>query len=258
MFGRILLIGLKIQIEARIFPMANEYGTGWFCVKIVSKYRRHLWKGCWLTLLILSETVVSISEDPFPFNNGNLRAHELKTLFAIRRNVVNVFRQLSKSEFASRDSSIITLPIRKRIGDSEEETAHRPTDSPGLLFYYLFEDWYTTYSLVSRREHQYAAELDRLVSVAEHDHHDSLTRVIATGDAGKSGTKPRRPTSSYWTAISSAQASIRKLRAHHRTGAQTARTDTGFIEELAHSFQSRLSGFLDAADIVGASDCGSG
>jgi hypothetical protein len=55
------------------------------------------------------------------------------------------------------------LPIRHRIGNSDEETAHRPTDAPGLLFYYLFEDWFTTYSLVTRREHGYASELDRLV-----------------------------------------------------------------------------------------------
>ncbi|KAF2804754.1 uncharacterized protein BDZ99DRAFT_525110 [Mytilinidion resinicola] len=134
----------------------------------------------WL-VLCEDKTVISIAEDPFPFSNGNLRAHELRTLFAIRRNLINVFRQLSKSECASRDSSIITLPIRKRIGDSEEETAHRPTDSPGLLFYYLFEDWYTTYSLVARKEHQYAAELDKLrqdmLVKAELSHVDRLHHI---------------------------------------------------------------------------------
>lgn len=116
----------------------------------------------WL-LFCEDKTVISISEDPFPFSNGILKASELKTLFVTRRNLVNVFRQLSKARIPSRESSIITLPIRNRVGDSEEETAHRSTDSPGLLFYYLFEDWYTTYSLVARREHQYAAQLDKLV-----------------------------------------------------------------------------------------------
>ncbi|KAF2182213.1 hypothetical protein K469DRAFT_728985 [Zopfia rhizophila CBS 207.26] len=115
----------------------------------------------WL-LLCEDKTVISISEDPFPFTDGELRGHELKTLFTIRRNLVNVFRQLSKAPTPLRESSIIMLPVRHRIGNSEEETAHRPTDSPGLLFYYLFEDWFTTYSLVTRREHGYAAELDRL------------------------------------------------------------------------------------------------
>ncbi|KAF2706874.1 hypothetical protein K504DRAFT_384788 [Pleomassaria siparia CBS 279.74] len=116
----------------------------------------------WL-LLCEDQTVISISEDPFPYiEGGRLQAHELRTLYTIRRNLVSVFRQLTKSPTPFRESSLIMLPIRHRIGNSEEETAHRPTDTPGLLFYYLFEDWFTTYSLVTRREHGYAAELDRL------------------------------------------------------------------------------------------------
>lgn len=115
----------------------------------------------WL-LLCEDKTVISISEDPFPFSDGRLQAHELRTLYTIRRNLVSVFRQLTKSPTPFRESSLVMLPIRHRIGNSEEETAHRPTDAPGLLFYYLFEDWFTTYSLVTRRDHGYAAELDRL------------------------------------------------------------------------------------------------
>ncbi|KAL5425674.1 hypothetical protein PMIN04_002450 [Paraphaeosphaeria minitans] len=116
----------------------------------------------WL-LLTEDKTVISISEDPFPFTNGNLQSCDLKTLYTTRRNLVSVFRQLTKAPTPLREVSLIMLPIRNRIGNSEEETAHRPTDAPGLLFYYLFEDWFTTYSLVTRREHGYAAELDRLV-----------------------------------------------------------------------------------------------
>lgn len=37
------------------------------------------------------------------------------------------------------------------------------SEASGLLFYYLFDDWYTTYALVARREQQYAAELEKLV-----------------------------------------------------------------------------------------------
>ncbi|KAL5393486.1 hypothetical protein DPSP01_000302 [Paraphaeosphaeria sporulosa] len=115
----------------------------------------------WL-LLTEDKTVISISEDPFPFTNGNLQSSDLKTLYTTRRNLVSVFRQLTKAPTPLREASLIMLPIRHRIGNSDEETAHRPTDAPGLLFYYLFEDWFTTYSLVTRREHGYAAELDRL------------------------------------------------------------------------------------------------
>lgn len=106
--------------------------------------------------------MISITEDPFPHSEGSLRAHELRTLYTTRRNLVNVFRQLTKAPTPLREVSVLMLPLRHRIGDSREESAHRASDAPGLLFYYLFEDWYTTYDLVSRREHGYAHELDRL------------------------------------------------------------------------------------------------
>ena len=122
-------------------------------------HAKRVWN--WL-LLCEDKTVISISEDPFPFSEGHLQAHELRTLYTTRRNLVSVFRQLTKSPTPFRESSLVMLPIRHRIGNSEEETAHRNTDAPGLLFYYLFEDWFTTYSFVTRREHGYAAELDRL------------------------------------------------------------------------------------------------
>jgi len=54
------------------------------------------------------------------------------------------------------------LPIRHRLGHSDEETAHRSTDVPGLLFFYLFADELTTYSLMARREHHYAGALNAL------------------------------------------------------------------------------------------------
>jgi Mg2+ and Co2+ transporter CorA len=122
-------------------------------------HAKRVWN--WL-LLCEDKTVISISENPFPFSEDRLQAHELRTLYTTRRNLVSVFRQLTKSPTPLRESSFIMLPIRHRIGNSDEETAHRNTDAPGLLFYYLFEDWFTTYSLVTRRERGYAAELDRL------------------------------------------------------------------------------------------------
>jgi hypothetical protein len=120
-------------------------------------------KRVWSWLVLCEDkTVISISEDPFPFQDEPLGSFDLKTLYTVRRNLVSVFRQLTRAPTPLRDVSLVKLPIRHRIGNSEEETAHRSTDAPGLLFYYLFEDWFTTYSLVTRREHGYAAELDRL------------------------------------------------------------------------------------------------
>ncbi|KZM18463.1 hypothetical protein ST47_g10382 [Ascochyta rabiei] len=122
-------------------------------------YGKRVWN--WL-LLCEDKTVISISEDPFPFANGEVHGWDLRMLYTIRRNLVNVFRQLTKAPTPLADAALTQLPIRHRIGHSEEETAHRATDTPGLLFYYLFEDWGTTFGLISRSEEGYSAELDRL------------------------------------------------------------------------------------------------
>jgi len=134
----------------------------------------------WL-LLCEDKTVISISEDPFPFANGALNKEDVKVLFTTRRNTVNVFRQLTKAPTPLREAALTQLPIRQRLGSSDEETAHRPTDAPGLLFYYLFEDWGATFDLISRREHGYAAELDRLrqemLQTANLTHVDQLHHI---------------------------------------------------------------------------------
>jgi hypothetical protein len=148
----------------------------------------------WL-LLCEDKTVISVSEDPYPFSNGELRAEDLKMLYTTRRNLVNVFRQLSKAPTPLRDTALVQLPIRNRVGNSEEETAHRNTDAPGLLFYYLFEDWGTTFNLISRRDHGYGAELDRLVSLKiSASKVNSLTLNTATRDVGQSRPNTHRPT----------------------------------------------------------------
>ena len=84
-----------------------------------------------------------------------------------RRNLINVFRSLSKVEDNREANPLVLLPIRRRLGDTKEETAHRDKDAPGLLFYYLFENWFNSYSLITRRESRYGIELERLVSTAD-------------------------------------------------------------------------------------------
>lgn len=107
--------------------------------------------------------MITVREDPFPSSNGLLGPQEQMVLMTVRRNLINVFRQLSKAQYTSRENPLNILPIRRRVGETEEETAHRSSDAPGLLFYYLFEDWYSAFNLVARREHRYAFELDELV-----------------------------------------------------------------------------------------------
>jgi hypothetical protein len=124
-------------------------------------HAKRVWN--WL-ILCEDQTVISISENPIPFVPGSLDSNDMRLLCTTRRNLVNVFRQITKVPTPLRNAALTQLPIRQRLGHSEEETAHRPTDAPGLLFYYLFEDWGATFNLISRHERGYAAELDRLVS----------------------------------------------------------------------------------------------
>lgn len=81
-----------------------------------------------------------------------------------RRNMINVFRSISSVEEAASASPLTLLPIRQRLGNTEEENAHRMSDAPGLLFYYLFENWFNSYSLVTRRDSRYGMELENIVS----------------------------------------------------------------------------------------------
>ena len=43
---------------------------------------------------------------------------------------------------------------------SENDTGE--ADSPSLLVYYLFDDWYSIYSLIAKSEHQYRVQLDKI------------------------------------------------------------------------------------------------
>ena len=122
-------------------------------------YGKRVWN--WL-ILCEDRTVISIGEDPYPTRNCLLTQHQQISLNIIRRNLINTFRQLSKARDGSHDPAQMQLPLRTRLGDTEEETMHRATDTPGMLFYYLFDDWLNTYSLIARREHRYARELNTL------------------------------------------------------------------------------------------------
>ena len=89
---------------------------------------------------------------------------EQAALEVIRYNLLNVFKQLSKvNDEETANNPMMALKIRSgaRVEDGRPITN---SDSPSLLFYYLFDDWHTSYSLVARREHQYGDQLEKLVS----------------------------------------------------------------------------------------------
>ena len=61
----------------------------------------------------------------------------------------------------------MALPIREGLSSGEDGVKGGRFaslgDASSLVFYYLFDDWYTSYSLVARREHRYSAQLEDLV-----------------------------------------------------------------------------------------------
>ena len=104
-------------------------------------------------------------ENPLPvsqaISNTNEEHDERTTLVLGRQSLLNSFRQLSKSNEQRKSTNpFMTLGIRS---GSQAIDGSLP-DAPGLLFYYLFDDWYSTYSLVIRDKNQYTAKLEKLVS----------------------------------------------------------------------------------------------
>lgn len=139
---------MNLKKAQRISQKARGYGPGWSSVTTVNHSRSE----SFTKYSLYSGTVVSIHE-----NRGN------SPLGNSRRNLINVFRQLSKISDAWRiDHPVNTLDIRPGVLSNQSSNV-TISDSPGLLFYYLFDDWYTTYALVSREEQQYGERLENLV-----------------------------------------------------------------------------------------------
>ena len=90
-------------------------------------------------------------------------AERPQDLAIIRRHIKHVLRRLSRPENPVReDNPIMTLTLRRDVNPGVIEPLSS-IESSNLLFYYLFDDWYTSYSLVARKEHQYGAKLEELV-----------------------------------------------------------------------------------------------
>jgi hypothetical protein len=114
--------------------------------------------------LTFSGTVLSIQENPYPDPTA-LSERELDALTAAsRRNIQLIFRGVSRQHSAtSENDSLVTIRVRP-IHDPDTSTASiKQEDGPSLLFYYIFDDWVSSYSLVAKREHGYSVDLDRLV-----------------------------------------------------------------------------------------------
>jgi hypothetical protein len=106
-------------------------------------------------------------ENPFPMGQAGLSSgeeHERHGALMYRgQSLLNSFEQLSKCNDPRKSlNPFMTLGIRSGV----QATDGTLSDAPGLLFYYLFDDWYSAYGLVIRDANQYALNLKKLVSSA--------------------------------------------------------------------------------------------
>ncbi|KAL4866466.1 hypothetical protein BDV12DRAFT_172845 [Aspergillus spectabilis] len=154
---------------------STDYGPRYTCIGYNSLYYvpkldmtnakglpdgRRLWT--WL-ILFDDGTVFSVQENPYPGTAASSET-ELKAVTAVsRRNIQLIFAGVSKKHSATSESdSLVTIRVRSFNDSGPEFASIKQEDGPSLLFFYIFDDWVSSYALVARREHKYGVALDNL------------------------------------------------------------------------------------------------
>ncbi|KAK2806477.1 hypothetical protein FQN50_005760 [Emmonsiellopsis sp. PD_5] len=163
------------QIANKIWHFASvDYGQKYLCVGYNSLHvvsgvdfqngpSRPEGKRVWTWLIVCDDgTVISIHENPFPPSTELPADKRQKALKVIRQNTTLVFSGISSLHIGSEHSNPLMTTYVRNFPNQTGTAAVKPGDGPGLLFYYLFDNWTANYSLVIRREHSYSAALERL------------------------------------------------------------------------------------------------
>lgn len=117
--------------------------------------------------LTLLGIVISIQENPFPQMQGLLQQEQRKVLDIVRRNVRFIFSGVSKQHLNTSESeSLVTIRVRHFNDVGSDQANIKQEDGPSLLFYYIFDDWVSSYGLIAKREHTYGVSLENLVSAS--------------------------------------------------------------------------------------------
>lgn len=111
----------------------------------------------WTSLLLCSDgTVVSIYEQP----PSHIPRDFINNM---RSNVLNNLHHLSKHVMSASPNSLMHISVRPDL--SSEQVSTEDSDSPALLFYYLFDDWATTYALITQQHNPYRERLRQIRQV---------------------------------------------------------------------------------------------
>jgi hypothetical protein len=109
----------------------------------------------WSSLLICDDgTVVSVFERP--------AGADPRTHFETRRNVLNVFRHLSQQHNQDNAKDALFQVRVRWLNETSNTTAtdYDRKEAASLLFYYLFDDWVSTFKLIARVDHPYRERLE--------------------------------------------------------------------------------------------------
>ncbi|KAJ5082526.1 hypothetical protein N7532_011569 [Penicillium argentinense] len=121
---------------------------------------RRLWS--WL-ILCDDGTVISMQENPFPRQHGILQPDQFKILDIVRRNTRFIFAGVSRQHLSMTESdSLVTIRVRHFNDVGPDQANIKQEDGPSLLFYYIFDDWVSSFGLIARREHKYGVVLEEL------------------------------------------------------------------------------------------------
>ncbi|KAI1627359.1 hypothetical protein EDD37DRAFT_259469 [Exophiala viscosa] len=108
----------------------------------------------WTSLLICDDgTVISVFQRPL-----RPEAHEVA-----RRNVLNVFGHVSSlHDKEDAQTALMKVSVRSHEHSETSGNGFSETEGASLLFYYLFDDWWSTYMLIARKVHPYRDTLETL------------------------------------------------------------------------------------------------
>ncbi|KAJ5135320.1 uncharacterized protein N7515_004598 [Penicillium bovifimosum] len=122
-------------------------------------------KRLWTWLIQCDDgTVISIQENPFAGRRDGVSMEEAKpVLDIVRRNMRFIFSGVSRQHYAMSESeSLITIRVRHFNDFGPDQANIKQEDGPSLLFYYIFDDWVSSYGLIAKREHKYGVALEEL------------------------------------------------------------------------------------------------
>jgi Mg2+ and Co2+ transporter CorA len=110
----------------------------------------------WTSLLLCDDgTVISVFERP--------TMPTPEALERTRFNVLNVFKHLSSlHDQDDAQDALMKVRVRWNEHSAKSSTGYSETEAASLLFYYLFDDWLSTYALIARQEHPYRENLEKM------------------------------------------------------------------------------------------------